>query len=296
MREDVTRNKILNFLNEKVVEQRDDIEKRPSQWRISKLLGCPGRCDARIALKHVSDDESLFNFNPIVFNPSVMPFIPRKKIEKESYFGKLYRVQGQYIKADKYADTMRDGNKTVCKVLEDEAQKVLATFEGEPYPTQPDTVHGAVMIKLSWDQCYPAVDLDLDVRWNTGYLDVHDDKNASFEHFVIEKEEYVIPRKAPYQVYATDKTDHSLIDASQIVESENPINISVLAITPTDIQLFKTQVTSLNQLALGHILVISLIPLDIYTIFIRNLSEISRQYTSVYTTILSQLKLKELPC
>jgi hypothetical protein len=110
------------------------------------------------------------------------------------------------------------------------------------------------MIKLSWDQCYPAVDLDLDVRWNTGYLDVHDDKNASFEHFVIEKEEYVIPRKAPYQVYATDKTDHSLIDASQIVESENPINISVLAITPTDRQLFKTQVTSLHQLNLGHIL------------------------------------------
>jgi len=225
-----------------------------SQWRISKLLGCPGRCDAKVALKHVSDD-SFFDFNPIVFAPSVLPFIPKEEVKRENYFGKLYKVQNKYVKSDKYAYTVEEVKTAdVCQILVNEGREELARFEGAHYPISPDTIEGPIMVKLIWDKCYPAIDLDLDVRWNTGYLDVHDDKNASFEHFVIEREEYVLPREAPYEVYVTDKTDRSLIDPSLISKNANPIDISVMAVTPTDTQIFKTQVTSLYQLDLGHVL------------------------------------------
>ena len=146
----------------------------------------------------------------------------------------------------------------MCQVIRssEDIQNTLFDFKGKPYPKAPGIRSGAVGVLLSWDMCYPNVDLDLDVGSGLGflgYMDVKDDENASFEHFVIESESDIVPSNTPHAIYAHDKTDHSKLDPSRIA-TYDPIDIAVAAYAPGTVKVFKTQIRDLAQLDLGHIL------------------------------------------
>ena len=80
-------------------EIRDHLDNRESQWYVAKQLGCPGRCDFRLGLKHVSNMGALSGFNPpFSLNSPVLPFVPREETVPNSNFGKLYKVNGEYVK------------------------------------------------------------------------------------------------------------------------------------------------------------------------------------------------------
>ncbi len=234
--------------------------KAPSQWLVKKQLGCPGRCDFRLSLKHITDvgHGNLYWYkSKVVMNEATLPFIPLEKAFSGSRYGKLYKVQGKYVKTDShYADIREEVNKDgICQVTRnsDHLESVLSEFKGRPYPKPKYPKSGVVGIMLAWDMCYPDVDLDLEVGWSAGYLDVHDDKDSSFEHFVIESQHDIFPSDDPHAIYATDKTDHSKIDPKRIA-TEDPIDIAVIAYAPGTSKTFKTKITRLDQLDLGHIL------------------------------------------
>ncbi|WP_373034175.1 hypothetical protein, partial [Sulfurovum sp.] len=117
-------------------------------------------------------------------------------------------------------------------------------------PTLSQTLtRGVIEVTLSWDRCYPMVDLDLETDWDAGVLEVHDDENSTFEYYVIKDEMSIYP--GSYSFYGRDKTDHSLLDEEAM--QEDPIDIYIFAKAPGTKKLYKVEAFIPEQLDIGRL-------------------------------------------
>jgi len=130
----------------------------------------------------------------------------------------------------------------------DEGVAVAKTTANAPTLSK-ELTQGVVEVTLSWDRCYPMVDLDLETNWDAGVLEVHDDENSTFEYYVIEDDKSIYP--GSYSFYGRDKTDHSLLDEEAM--QEDPIDIYVFAKAPGTKKLYKVEATVPGQLDIGRL-------------------------------------------
>jgi hypothetical protein len=189
MATDITRGKILKFINEKVVLQRDDKTKRPSQWK-PKNIGCICK-DKYAKMTHKFDPEGM---NQYLSNEKVKDF-------SEGEAGKLYRVDVgdhfAYVRALYGGKTIETVDEVeACYVLKDDAVSEMGKIEGRTEALPPPKA-GAIEVTLTWDD--PSIDFDLHVGWNAGEQDVKD-TGCPMEHFYVKSNFDIYPGDYPISI------------------------------------------------------------------------------------------------
>ena len=238
----ITKDKILGFINEKVLEQRDDTDKRPSQWKVEKKLGCI--CKTKYAkMTHIYESDSM---NKYLANEKVKDFA-------EGALGKIYRADtgehSEYVRALD-GDKSKDGVFTiepleeegVCYVLKDDTSTVLGKVKRRTEPL-PEPKPGAVQVTLTWEN--PAINFDLDVKWDAGEHDVQD-TGCTMEHFYVATQYDIYPGTYPIYVNYNKEEDNE----SVLIPEKMKMIITVPG-KPTEI--YDIDINSTGELEVGHV-------------------------------------------
>ena len=182
MATDVTRGAILGFIDDSVSVHK----KAPSQWEKSVDIGCTCK-DKAIFVKHKYDS----TLDALMQELYVLPF------DEE---GKLYATGFDYVKGSAEGESvLNDFSSEVCRTLLDiEEKPTNQVISGPLVASQPKS--GVVEVFLSWDK--PAIDLDLEVKWDAGSVDIKD-SGCPKEHFYVHNEGKIFPGRYSINVAIT---------------------------------------------------------------------------------------------
>jgi hypothetical protein len=173
MATDSTKNTILGFIDGAITTHNT----ADSQWKKSKEFGCG--CKKRMRVVHKEDD----SLNVKMAEVDVVKFDEELK---------LYPIEGQYYKGIYEGDSVQDHTQEqegeLCMELLASTGSIVDEFLGKVKESNPNS--GVVEISLKWDN--EEVDLDLNVAWSAGSVDVKDICDP-FEHFHIRSEATIYP-------------------------------------------------------------------------------------------------------
>ena len=173
----VTRGAILGFIDDSVAVHK----KAPSQWEKSAEIGCTCK-DKAIFVKHKYDS----TLDALMQDRYVLPF------DEE---GKLYATGFDYIKGSAEGESvLNDFNSEVCRTLLPTTQVIIGPL------AVPQAKSGVVEVFLTWDK--PAIDLDLEVKWDVGSVDIKD-SGCPKEHFYVHNEGKIFPGRYSINVAIT---------------------------------------------------------------------------------------------
>jgi len=233
MATDTTRNKILSFINEGIL----DHKKQPSQWN-SKNKGC--HCKEKYAkMSHKFDPD---NMDQYLTNEKVKDFA-------EGGEGKIYKADAgdhaEYVRALD-GDRSDDGvfaieeveENEVCYVLKDDVAGEIGSMEGANASSIAVPETGIIGISLDWDDA----DVALSLRSDIGTKDITATE-CPFEHYFVKSEADVEP--GTYGVY---------INHSGEVEDESlPQRVKLDIHAPGTAMVFDFNITTADMLNLGHV-------------------------------------------
>jgi len=226
MATDITRGKILDFINEKVILQQD-LTKRPSQWK-PKKLGCT--CKKKYAkMTHAHDPDSMDKY---LKNHKVKDFVEGKagKIYVAKKKGAEVYVRATYGGAN--IEEVDEENSDVCYALKDDAEdaSTIGEIEGAKTP-QVIAQDGAIEVTINWSHMCD-INMDLTLEGNNVIQDVKDVENLSFEHAYVASKAQIYPNTT-YTAYAYgNKKENSGLEEEEL--EDDPVIIHAVVKTPSN--------------------------------------------------------------
>lgn len=205
---------------------------RSSQWEKSEELGCG--CDKRIYVEHKHDT----SLNQLMNEIDVVAF---------DEILKLYPIEGQYYKGSYEGDSVQDHTQKqegeLCMELLDIDTSVIDEMLGKMKKSNPNS--GVVEISLKWDN--EEVDLDLNVGWDAGSVDVKDICDP-FEHFHIRSESTIYPGTYGVSIMPKDSSAKIFDDPSIY-----PLTVELVTRTPGASDSMRFTIKSKSDINLGHV-------------------------------------------
>ena len=217
----IGKNLILGHISD-AMKKLEDI---PSQWEKSAEIGCTCK-DKAIFVKHKYDS----TLDALMQDRYVLPF------DEE---GKLYATGFDYIKGSAEGESvLNDFNSEVCRTLLPTTQVIIGPL------AVPQAKSGVVEVFLTWDK--PAIDLDLEVKWDVGSVDIKD-SGCPKEHFYVHNEGKIFPGR--YSINVNDKSDDSVKEMTTF-----PIVVTVDIKRPgADFESYKYKIKDKEHLKFVHV-------------------------------------------
>lgn len=234
MATDTTRNKILSFINESIL----DHKKQSSQWN-PKNKGCLCK-EKYVKMTHKFDPDSMDQY---LLNEKVKDFA-------EGGEGKIYKADAgnhaEYVRALD-GDRSDDGvfaieeveEDDVCYVLKDDTAGEIGSVEGANVSSMAVPESGIITISLDWNDA----DVALSLNSAIGTKDIAAKECLPFEHYFVKSEVEVEP--GTYGVYV----NHS----GEVEDDSLPQKVKIDIHAPGTAMVFDLSITAADMLNLGHV-------------------------------------------